>query len=79
MYDLKNKRFNKWSDIKGHDAYAEFGSVYAIYQDQDSSLWLGTHSGYGLVHLKIKMDRAGKLSLISLERFMFNNSTYRPG
>ncbi len=77
VYDLKNKRFNKWSDIKGHDAYAEFGSVYAIYQDQDSSLWLGT-SGYGLVHLKIKMDRAGKLSLISLERFMFNNSTTGP-
>jgi signal transduction histidine kinase/ligand-binding sensor domain-containing protein/DNA-binding response OmpR family regulator len=77
VYDLKSKRFNKWSDIKNHDTHPEFGSVYAIYQDQDSSLWLGT-SGYGLVHLKIKRDRLGKLSLVSLERFIFNNSNMGP-
>ena len=39
--------------------YPEFGSVYAILQDEDSSLWLGT-SGYGLIHLKINRDQAGK-------------------
>jgi ligand-binding sensor domain-containing protein/signal transduction histidine kinase/DNA-binding response OmpR family regulator len=77
VYDLKNKRFNKWSDIKGYDTCVEFGSVYHIYQDQDSSLWLGT-SGYGLVHLKINRDKSGQFSLAFLERFMFNNSNTGP-
>ncbi|MEO6719985.1 MAG: two-component regulator propeller domain-containing protein [Ferruginibacter sp.] len=73
VYDLRNKKFIKWTDIQGHAAYAEFGSVYAITQDADNSLWLGT-SGYGLIHLKINRDNLGKLSLAFLERFTFNNS-----
>ena len=54
----------------------EFGSVYAIKQDADNSLWLGT-SGYGLIHLKINRD-TGKLSLLFLEKFIFNNSNSGP-
>jgi signal transduction histidine kinase/ligand-binding sensor domain-containing protein/DNA-binding response OmpR family regulator len=77
VYDLKNKKFNKWSGIKGHDACPEFGSVYNIYQDPDSSLWLGT-SGYGLIHLKINRDQSGKLSLVFLDHFIFNNSDTGP-
>ena len=77
VYDLKTKRFNKWSDIKGYEAHAEFGSVYHIFQDQDSSLWLGT-SGYGLVHLKIRREKTGRLNLLFLERFMFNNTNTGP-
>jgi signal transduction histidine kinase/DNA-binding response OmpR family regulator/ligand-binding sensor domain-containing protein len=77
VYDLKNKHFNKWSDIKGYTAYPEFGSVYAISQDQDSSVWLGT-SGYGLIHLKISRDKLGKLFLIFQEQFTFNNSYKGP-
>ena len=77
VYDLKNKQFNKWSDIKGYAAYPEFGSVYAIKQDPDNSLWLGT-SGYGLIHLKINRGRSGKLSLAFLERFTFNDNNTGP-
>jgi signal transduction histidine kinase/ligand-binding sensor domain-containing protein/DNA-binding response OmpR family regulator len=77
IYDLKNKKFNKWSDVKGHDTHPEFGSVYNIYQDEDNSLWLGT-SGYGLVHLKINRDKSGQLTLAFLERFMFNNTNTGP-
>ncbi len=77
VYDLKTKQFNKWAAIKGHDVYAEFGSVYAIKQDADNSVWLGT-SGYGLVHLKINRDKAGKLSVAFLERFIYNNSNSGP-
>ena len=66
VYDLKNKKFNKWQDINGYSSYPEFGSVYAISQDPDCSLWLGT-SGYGLIHLKINRNAAGKLSLAFLE------------
>lgn len=77
IYDVKNKRFNKWNQVKGHNTYPEFGSVYAILQDEDNSLWLGT-SGYGLIHLKINKDEAGHLALAFLERFTFNNSDTGP-
>ena len=77
VYDLQSKRFHHWQDIKGYANYAEFGSVYAIRQDADNSLWLGT-SGYGLIHLKINKERLGKLSLAFLERFTFNNSNSGP-
>ncbi len=77
VYDMQLKQFLRWTDIKGHASYPEFGSVYAISQDPDNSLWLGT-SGYGLVHLKINRDRLGKLSLAFLERFTFNNNNTGP-
>ncbi|MEO5892164.1 MAG: response regulator, partial [Ferruginibacter sp.] len=77
VYDLANKKFNKWQDVIGNGSYPEFGSVYAIKQDTDNSLWLGT-SGYGLIHLKINREKTGKLSLAFLERFTFNNSNTGP-
>ncbi len=77
VYDLKSKKFNKWTDIKGSAAYAEFGSVYAISQDDDNSLWLGT-SGYGLIHLKIDRDEKGRLSIGFLEQFVYNNNNTGP-
>lgn len=77
VYDPINKKFYKWSDIKGYAAYSEFGSVYAIKQDPDLSLWLGT-SGYGLIHLKINRAGPGILSLAFLERFTFKNNNTGP-
>ncbi|AXY72753.1 hybrid sensor histidine kinase/response regulator [Paraflavitalea soli] len=77
IYDPGSRKFYKWSDIKGTAAWPEFGSVYAIRQDDDLSLWLGT-SGYGLVHLKIKRERSGQWSVAALERFLFNNSNTGP-
>lgn len=77
VYDLKNNKFNKWTNIKGHEDYPDFGSVYAILQDTDRSVWLGT-SGYGLIHLKINRYRSGILSLEFLERFTFNNKNTGP-
>ena len=77
VYDVQNKKFHKWASIKGHDDWPEFGSVYAIYQDADNSLWLGT-SGYGLIHLAINSDEAGGLSVGFLEKFTFNNSDTGP-
>jgi signal transduction histidine kinase/ligand-binding sensor domain-containing protein/DNA-binding response OmpR family regulator len=77
IYDVLTKKFNKWTQVKGHNTYAEFGSVYAILQDDDNSLWLGT-SGYGLIHLKIERDQKNNLVLAFLERFTFNNSNTGP-
>lgn len=77
VYDLKNKKFHKWASVTGHNAWPEFGSVYAIYQDPDHSLWLGT-SGFGLIHLKINKDTKGNLSVSFLEKFAFNNDDSGP-
>jgi signal transduction histidine kinase/ligand-binding sensor domain-containing protein/DNA-binding response OmpR family regulator len=77
VYDLKDKTFRKWENIKGYNRYPEFRSVYAILQDRDNSLWLGT-SGYGLIHLKITRDVKGNLSLDFLERYTFNNKNSGP-
>jgi len=77
VYDCKTKMFFKWSDIRGHDAYTTFGSVYAVLQDKDHSLWLGT-SGYGLIHLKIDKDAAGKFFVAFVEKYEFNNDNTGP-
>ncbi|HEY9343515.1 MAG TPA: two-component regulator propeller domain-containing protein [Hanamia sp.] len=77
IYDLKNKKFSKWSSVKGYNSWPEFGSVYAILQDRDHSLWLGT-SGYGLIHLKINNDQKGNLSIAFIEKFTFNNNDSGP-
>lgn len=52
IYDLQARRLIRWRDVGGSSGLPSFGSVYAILQDADSSLWLGT-SGHGLVHLKL--------------------------
>jgi len=78
VYDIKNKHFYKWTTIKGYNQYAAFGSVYAIVEDDDLSLWLGT-SGYGLIHLKIDKDAAGNLSIGFEEHYQYNNTDAGPG
>lgn len=77
IYNPKNKKFYKWNDLKNHQAWPDFGSVYAILQDPDTSLWLGT-SGYGLIHLRIENDHNGILSVAFLEKFSYNNSDTGP-
>lgn len=77
VYDPGNGKFHHWQEIEGHDRYAEFGSVYAILPDKDSSLWLGT-SSYGLVHCKFQRTSNGRLRLSFLEKFIFTNADTGP-
>lgn len=77
VYDPARKKFHHWQEIEGHNRYPEFGSVYAILPDNDSSLWLGT-SSYGIVHCKIQQDPDGRLHLSFLEKFIFTNSNAGP-
>jgi signal transduction histidine kinase/DNA-binding response OmpR family regulator/ligand-binding sensor domain-containing protein len=77
IYDLKNKRFFQWASVAGYDKWPEFGSVYAIWQDADYSLWLGT-SSYGLIHLKINRNPEEKPYVLFLEKFTFNNNDTGP-
>lgn len=76
VYDERAKKFYKWNDIRHGAGTPEFGSVYAIRQDRDGTLWIGT-SGYGFVHIKIQRDGNG-LSLGFFERFTFNDDDTGP-
>jgi len=77
VFDATAQKFIKWENIGGSIECPTFGSVYAILQDKDSSLWLGT-SGYGLIHLLLQRDTKGQLSLASFEQFTFNGTNTGP-
>lgn len=77
VYDTRNRKFHKWASIEGYDKHPEFGSVYAIYQDDDHSVWLGT-SSYGLIHLKLRLNNNGSVSLVFLEQYTFNGDNTGP-
>ncbi|MGE9314320.1 two-component regulator propeller domain-containing protein [Niabella sp. CJ426] len=63
IYDIKRNQFFKWSDILNKEGCPGFGSVYSIYQDPDSSVWVGT-SGYGLLHLRFSREEDGKIKFV---------------
>lgn len=77
IYDPETRQFNKWNSVIGSDRFPEFRSVYAIYQDADNSIWLGT-SGYGLIHLKITKNPERKLVLEYLQKYTSDNSNAGP-
>lgn len=69
IYDLQFNRMIRWKDVAGSAALPAFGSVYAILEDKDSSLWLGT-SGNGLIHLKLTRDPAGNFSVSDFKQYL---------
>lgn len=69
VYDLRAKRLISWKDIEGAPALPVFGSVYAILEDSDHSLWLGT-SGNGLIHLKLTKNASGVLSVSYFKQYL---------
>jgi len=76
IFHKPSNRFYKWKDIEGHEQIGSFGSVYTIFEDTDSSLWLGT-SGYGLIHIKFNIQHS-KISIARYEKFVANGSEKGP-
>lgn len=71
VYDLKNSKLINWSAIEGVEKYDLFKSTYAIYQDENGFLWLGTN-GFGMIRFKI--ERAGeKLKVTQFKRYLADN------
>jgi signal transduction histidine kinase/ligand-binding sensor domain-containing protein/DNA-binding response OmpR family regulator len=73
LYDVKSRKFIKWTDIPGTAAYPSFGSVHCILYDRDSSVWLGLNDE-GLIHLKLRTGESGKLQLAYLNHYKYNNN-----
>ena len=57
IFDLKQSKFISWPEIVGNESCDYFKSTYAIYQDENGFIWLGTN-GYGMIRFKI--SRSGK-------------------
>lgn len=74
IYDLRSGKNIWWKDIKGTASVPAFGSVYAIIQDPDSTLWLGT-SGSGLIKLRLKKQKSGALELSHFKQYLSGSNT----
>ncbi len=78
LYNPQAKKFIKWNDVSGSRLYPSFGSVHCILNDKDGSVWLGLNEG-GLVHLKLKQDARGNLSVLNLQQFKYDGTGKGPG
>lgn len=71
VFDLKKSKLIDWSSIEGNEKCEYFKSVYAIYQDIDGFVWLGTN-GYGMIRCKI--ERLGeKLKISEFKKYLANS------
>ncbi|SNR69414.1 Signal transduction histidine kinase [Lutibacter flavus] len=71
IYDLKKSKLIDWLEIEGNEKCELFKSTYAIYQDENGFIWLGTN-GYGMIRFKI--ERSGdKLKVTDFKRYLADN------
>ncbi|MFL9845289.1 hybrid sensor histidine kinase/response regulator transcription factor [Flavobacterium rhizosphaerae] len=67
VLDLNTSKVINWKDIEGSNTCGYFKSVYAIYQDDDKNIWLGTN-GYGMIKLKIERN-GGSIKIVGYQKF----------
>ena len=71
VFDVKKSKLINWSTIEGNEKCDYFKSVYAIYQDNNGFVWLGTN-GYGMIRCKI--ERIGeKLKITEFKKYLANS------
>jgi signal transduction histidine kinase/DNA-binding response OmpR family regulator/ligand-binding sensor domain-containing protein len=72
IYDQDASKLVSWQDIEGTAACDYFKSTYAIHQDTDGYIYLGTN-GYGMI--KCKIERLGKkLKVTNFTRYLAGNA-----
>ena len=72
IYDRRRKQLINWTQLDGHADFPLFGSVYAILEDSDGTLWVGT-SGYGLLHLRVVRSAHGRLRAQFIQQYRYQN------
>jgi len=72
VFDLEKSRLINWSEILGNENCDYFKSTYAIYQDQNGFIWMGTN-GYGMIRCKINR-LGGKLKVSEFKKYIADNS-----
>ena len=71
IYDLNKSKLINWFEIEGSEKCELFKSTYAIYQDENGFIWLGTN-GYGMIRFKI--ERSGdKLKITQFKKYLADN------
>ena len=72
VYDVKQSKLISWRDIEGSEKFDYFKSIYAIHQDKNGFIWLGTN-GYGMIRCKI--TRSGsKLKVTDFQKYIAGNN-----
>lgn len=72
VYDIKKSKLINWKEILGSEQCDYFKSTYAIYQDEEGYIWLGTN-GYGMIRCKI--NRSGeKLKVTEFKQYLADNN-----
>ncbi len=77
IYDLEDKKFIQWKDIAGTEDLPLLEFTYAIYEDEDGSLWLGSN-GYGMAHVRIEKSREGRWSLTYFKHYLSDGTENGP-
>ena len=75
VYDLKKSKLMDWSEIFGSELCSYFKSTYAIYQDDDGFIWLGTN-GYGMISFKISRSGEG-LKVTDFKQYLAANKALK--
>jgi len=73
IYDLQKSKIVSWEDIEGSEKCDYFKSIYAIHQDKNGFIWLGTN-GYGMIQCKITRS-GGKLKITDFKKYIAGNGT----
>ena len=72
VFDLKKSKLINWSEILGSEKCDYFRSTYAIYQDDEGFIWLGTN-GNGMIRCKINRSEE-KLKVTEFKKYIADNS-----
>lgn len=68
VYDSMQSKLISWREIEGNEGVDYFKSVYAIHQDENGFVWLGTN-GYGMIRCKI--TRSGqRLKITDVQKYI---------